>query len=277
MPMAKHMIKMSSKRAAAGAAVGIFVLLASVVPAFALETRPIEPRDRETRDDGASNVCERIMQASEKLLVRLDERKADISKRSEERREAVAERRSEHRDTAVERRENWNTRWDALILKLQAKAETDVQKAAIAQFKIAMQTAFNARQTALDAANTAFRTVLDKAVAERKAAVQSAADTLKGSVKTALAKANADCQAGVAGATVRAALKTSLDAAHAKFRTDVQAADKIGVNARTQAETRRAAVEKAKTEFKAAALKARDALKAALNAESSASAPETQP
>jgi hypothetical protein len=271
------MIKMNSKRLAAGAAAGAVLLLTSVLPAFALEPRADGTVNLGVRADSSLNACGRIALASEKLLARLDERRAELNKRRDERKELVADRRAEHREDATERRENWSTRWDALVLEMQAKAATDAQKAAITQFKLDMQAAFNARQAALDAANTVFRTGLDKAVTDRKAMVQSAADTLKNSVKTALAKANADCEADVDSATVRATLKASLDAAHAKFRTDVQAADKIGADARALAETRRVAVEKAKEEFKAAALKARDALKAKLKANATTSATATQP
>jgi hypothetical protein len=268
---------MNSKRAVAGAAAGAALLLSFALPAFAREPRTNEPVNLGVRADSTVNVCERISQASEKLLEKLDERRVEVDKRRDERKEDVTDRRSEHRENATERRENWSTRWDALMLEMQAKATTDAQKAAIAQFKIDMQAAFNVRQVSLDAANSAFRTGLDKAVTDRKAAVQIAVDTLKNSVKTAIAKAKADCEAGVESATVRSALKASLDAAHVKFRTDVQAADRIGANARALAETRRIAVEKAKEVFKAAALKARDALKAKLKIGTTTSATTTQP
>lgn len=271
------MTRMNSKRALAATAAGTVLLLSSVLPVFALEPRVGAPVNIGVRDEGVVNVCERVVQATEKLLTRLDERRVEVDKRRDERKESVTDRRAEHRENATERRENWNTRWDALVLEMQAKAVTDAQKAAIAQFKIDMQAAFNTRQAAIDAANTAFRSGLDKAVTDRKAAVQAAADTLKSSVKAALMKAKTDCQAGVSATSVRTALKASLDAAHAKFRADIQAADKIGANARALAETRRTATEKAKTEFKAAALKARETLKNALKAAATTSATATQP
>ena len=271
---------MTSKHLAAFAAASTIALLASVLPAFAEDTRgTVEVKVRANAEVTAegSNVCPRISQVSNVLQTRLAELRVKLDAHRDERKGKLAEMRVKHQENAVERRDDWNARWDKILLELQAKATTDADKAAIAQFKLEMKAAFDARKTAVDAANATFRAGIDKAVTDRKTAVQAAADGLRAAVKAAFDKAKADCAAGVAGATIKANLKASLDAAHVKYRTDMQAAEKVGANAKALAETRRAAIEKANTVFKAAAQKARDALKAKLKADATASATATQP
>lgn len=266
MPMATRMPKVNSKRLTAGVAVGIVLLLTTVMPAFAQGIRGTTSIDPEIRVEGSAAGCTRILQVSETVQARLAARRTELDARRDEVKARVAERRAEHQENANERRQNWDERWEKMILEMEAKAETSAQKAAITQFKIEMRSAFSARQTAIDAATAVFRSNLDKAVTDRKAAVQTTSDALKNAVKAAFDKAKADCTAGVAAPKVRANLKASLETAHAKFRADVQAADKIGTNARALAETRRVAVEKANEVFKAAAFKARETLKADLAA-----------
>src|SRR6185436_10993014 len=94
------------------------------------------------------------------------------------------------------------------------------------------------RKAAVDAAQQTFRSAQEKLVSQRQEAIRAAASTMKASISAALAKAQADCTAGVSPETVKETLANSIKAAIEKFRTDIRALDKIGTSMREIAATR---------------------------------------
>lgn len=267
--MAKPMTKANSKRAAS-AFVGALMLASSVLPAFAREMPATG-----TEQTGAG-ACTRYVQVVTNLKSRLDEQAGKLTERRDERQSKLKELRADHESKVQDRRTKWAENWDRLVAKLQSQAQNDPQKAAIAAFKAAMEAAFKTRQAAVDAANQAFRAGLDASVTAKKTAVAAAVAAYKSSVLAALNKAKSDCAAGVPSATVRANLRTALDAAHVKLQADIKAIHLIDGKAADLAKTRQAAIEKANADFKAAAEKARADLKAALKAAAPASATGTK-
>ncbi len=256
------MTRANSRRAVAFVATGVIALLASVLPAFAAGPKaPLTTGGGTTVQQDQAMICARISAVSTQVQDRLTQLRAQIVERRDERIASYLDRKAEHQEKAEARRQAWDGRWDALMIDLEAKATTSVQKTALVQFKADMRTAFAARKASVDAANNAFRTALNGALVARGQTITLAADPLKVGVKTAFDKAKADCASGVNADTVRATLRASLETTHASFRAAMQELDKIGPLARAYAETRRVAVEKANADFKVAAQKARDTFK----------------
>jgi len=92
----------------------------------------------------------------------------------------------------------------------------------------------------------------------------------------ALASAKSSCAAGTAPATVRTNLKAALDVARANLETARKSVEKVGPNLDTLKAARKAAVDKANADFKAAVQAALAKLKAALGVTASNS-PEASP
>jgi len=157
--------------------------------------------------------------------------------------------------------------------KLNAKATTDDQKAAVATFEAAVKDAVTKRRAAVDAANTAFHTAVLGAVSARQNALKTAAAAYKSTVAAAIAAAKASCAAGTPAATVRATLAAKLAAAKSALETARQTADKVGPDLTAAKAARKAAVDKANADFKAAIQAALTALKAALGTTTSTPTP----
>jgi len=150
------------------------------------------------------------------------------------------------------------------IGKLMDRASTtDAQKAAIASFQSAVEKAVADRRTAIDSAIAAYRAALDKALADRKTSVDQATSAYKDAVKAAYAKALNDCQAKVDKKTVRKNLNADLKAAKTKFNTDRQSINKFIVLIAPLAKTRQQAINDAAKSYQTAINAARTDLKAA--------------
>lgn len=148
--------------------------------------------------------------------------------------------------------------------KLLEKADTDAKKQAVQTFRTAVEAAVAARRAAIDEAIKTFRQGVDGAITARKAAVDTAVNTFTASVNAATAKADTDCAGKVAPRTARETFQASLRAAREKLRTGRQALEKrkdVVTPLRTE---RKAAVDKAIADFKAAVEAAKNTLKAAL-------------
>lgn len=163
---------------------------------------------------------------------------------------------------------------------LKSKATTAEQKQAVADFEAAVSSAVTARRAAVDAANAAFKQGLLDTNSTRQTALKQAATTYKTAVAAAIAAAKTSCAAGTDPQTVRNTLKTALEDAKAKLEAARQAVGKNDTNLDALKATRKAAVDKANADFKAAIKAALDKLKAALGATGDAtpspsSSPET--
>jgi hypothetical protein len=177
----------------------------------------------------------------------------------------------------TDNRGDWDKKRADNFAKLEAKATTTEQKAAVTTFEAAIKDAVTKRRAAVDAADTTFHNGLLSAVTARQAQLKSAAATYQAAVAAALAAAKASCAAGTSPDTVRKNLQTALQAAHAKLETARASADKVGPNLDTLKAARKAAVEKANADYKAAIQSALATFKAALKAAHPSSSPEPSP
>lgn len=229
-----------------------------LAPALAVAVdRPIQTAQT------SGGFCARISNVKTELNTKLTE----VERKRSEKRTSITndlkvrkdERAAKVKETRDEAEENLEEALDEVEEDL-----TTAQKTALNTFKAAMKRAQAARKTAVDAAVSKYRTDLQALINKRQEAVRLAGLTLKNSTAAALAKAQADCAAGVDQATVRSNLKISMDAAQAKFRTDIQAVENIGPQVKVLVDTRNAAMKAAKDAFRTAVNQAKEALKAAL-------------
>lgn len=217
-----------------------------------------------------TRFCSIISSSVDGVRGRLAERQSELSSFRTERDSEMKSRRSEWADHRADLRKEHDDNRTERYAKITVHAETDVEKAAVVTFQASVDAAVKARRASVDAAHATFKTGIDKAIADRKVKLDAAMAAFKTAMTAALDKAKADCAVGMDGATVRASYKLSVDAAIAKLQADRKAFDKIGETVKALVDARRAVVEKAHADFKAAVEQARTTLKAALALDASA-------
>lgn len=168
-------------------------------------------------------------------------------------------------------REKWGGERQEQFAKLEARAKTDAQKAAVATFETTIKNAIATRQAAVDAAISAYRSGVNSLIATRQAAVDAAITKFKSAVSAAFAKAQSDCSSGVDPRIVKTNLQAALKAAREQLKLDIQKATNTQGQLKTLAATRKAAVQSAISTFEATAKAAVAALKAAFGTTSSPS------
>ncbi len=190
----------------------------------------------------------------QKLLEKRTERDADLKKKREERDAREAEMRAKADAHRAE-----------LIAKLKEKFTSDAQKQAIIAFQQAVDAAVKAKRAAMDAAQDAFRKGLDQLLTGRQTAIDAALKAFSDAILAAEAKAKADCaKTGADPVAIRAAFRTSVEAARDQLKTALSNVEKVGPSLQALLDTRKAAFDKAKDDFHAALDKAKVALQAVL-------------
>lgn len=246
--------------------------LATENNATKLQDRPLKNNSENTKERSttqrtttqANVFCQRILASSGKLREIANKNQTEFSDKRQEQVDklrGLAKKRDEKIDG---RREEWDARRENQFEKLDGSSTTDAQKAAVAAFKATIEAAIKTRRAAVDSALEAFRKGMEALVKEHQDSVKAAINNLKTAGDAAYAKAKADCEAGVDPATVKAELKTALDAARATFQTEMKNRDKSKEEVAALIKARNEAIKKAVDDFKAAAEKARQTLKTAL-------------
>lgn len=207
--------------------------------------------------------CERLTQFADQVMTRLAEHEQKYGERYTERLSKINGREVEQDARLVNRRGEQTEQRSEWYTKLEVKATTDAQKAAVAIFRSTIDVAITTRRAAVDKAVADFRIGLDAVIAARKATLDGIAATFTTSMNTALAKAKTDCAAQVDPRTVRETLRVALEAARVKFQTDKTAAEKARTTIEALRVTRRTAIKNALDAFRATAEQARAQLKAA--------------
>ncbi|MCX6781620.1 MAG: hypothetical protein NTW66_00640 [Candidatus Magasanikbacteria bacterium] len=209
----------------------------------------------------SETFCSRLASYNAAKETKIAELENKLSaKRTEQ--EGLFEKRHAERDNKlIEKRTDLDSRRVTGYEKLLGKATTDEQKAAVEKFQLSVEAAVVVRRAAIDVAITNYRTGLDKAITDRKAGMDAALATYKVTIKAVENKAVADCAAGVESATVRTDLKSSIEAARDKFKTDRAAVVKVSDQVKALNAVRKAAFDKAIADFKMAVESAKNELK----------------
>ncbi|MEK7610679.1 MAG: hypothetical protein AAB468_02940 [Patescibacteria group bacterium] len=207
-------------------------------------------------------ACARFEQAAHKLEHKVGERHDRLLAKKTERMTKLTERRADRLATRTEHRVDWTERRDEIFDRLEAKADTDAKKQALATFQQVVNTAVTTRRAAIDAAANTFHQGVDGAVNARQQAAETASQVFKKAVADALAKAQTDCAAtGADAAAVKETYRASVKQARETFNTARQAVEKMDLE--TLNTVRKAAFQKAADDFKATMDKARADLKVA--------------
>lgn len=230
--------------------IGIIALVVVIAaPQLSFAAGPlVERRANKTKPTGES-FCTSINSRSNQWNAKIDTKTAELNIRRNEQANKKLQNRAD-RDTKLEtHRDGWDDNRNARFTKLETKAVSDEQKAAVAEFKITVTTAITTRRTAIDAAIAAFRTGMNGINTANKTAIDAAIVNFKTAYQTAATKAVADCAAGIDAKTAKATFDTSVKAAAETFKTVKDSINKKP-EVQTLIEARKIAVNKAITDFK---------------------------
>lgn len=252
------MMKASSSNLAAKAAAGA-LMLGVLAPSLALA----EATAPATTAAGTKTFCARIADIDAKVLAGMGDRTRAYEAKKAERTEKMATNRAERDQKLAATRTAWDQNRAERYAKLDERATTTAQKAAVATFKNELEAAVVARKTAIDAALVTYRNGLDQAIQARKTAIDGAQTTLKTSVTAALENAKTDCAADKDPKTVRVTALGAIKAARDAYATTVKAQEKVGTTLDALTNARNTAIKKAIDDAKAARERAVLKLKAA--------------
>ncbi len=264
------MIKANSIKRIAVIALAAQLLLPGMAFAAAPRGAAIDPQATDVLDptlDGSAGFCARVTALIPQITTRFTERKANLEARRAEQKSKRDAVRAVQSGRLGEIRAKEDGVRSSTTIKLNARAKTAAQKAAVAKFKASMDAAVAARRAAMNAAQNAFRTSLDSSIAGRKETDVVTIAAYQNAVMTALNKAKTDCVGRIRETIVRDRLRTALQTARQEFLTGRSQLESQEPQVQYYIDVRRMAVQKAFDEFKTKAEAARDELKAAFAAE----------
>ena len=244
--------------------------LGLLAPAISLaETRPLPTRDGAKADlrvkTASANFCARFTESEGKLRNGLSDKGNLLADKRIERDVLRQKKVGERQTKLTEKRSESNLNRDGLYSKLEARATTDAQKAAIATFKEKVDAAVAVHRVAVDEALSAFLAGVEQAKAAHRSSVDGIVAANKVSVDAAVAQAKSDCAGGVASETVRSTLQAALKSAKETMKSSREALTPLGQVIQPLIETRKTAVKAAHDAFKTTLEAAKAELKAALS------------
>lgn len=201
----------------------------------------------------ASQLCARLSDLEAKIDQQIETRKAKIEASRTDAENRIKSRWEERDAKLAANRKQHDFNRSQHYEKLEARATTDAQKTAVEQFRTEMEAAVALRREAVNVAGLTFRQGLSNALTSRTAKVDTAMGAYANSVTTAIDKAQADCASGIAPKTVRSTLQADLKAAREKFVADKRAIEALISQMEPLVTARKAALQKAADDFKAAA------------------------
>lgn len=250
MPMDAPMKNLPRKRAAL-AALLLFIVAS---PAFAATPVPTA---------SAPSACARLIASFPAIEKRLGDGTAAINAVHARREEELAERRGRHDDSRMNLDEGRPQRRQQLAERLRAAA-SDGQRRAVGTFTASLESAWQERREAIEAANAKFRAWVDRSVHDRRAAVETAVTDFHAALKEAMGKVRASCAPGAGSDGVERRFAEAARAAQAEFREALESADGISGGVEDHVFLRRAEIEEADAAFGAALRLAHATLKSAL-------------
>jgi hypothetical protein len=211
-----------------------------------------------------SNFCSKLTSDDTEIEHGLSEKKGQKDAAETKRSQDVASDRAKWDQELKDNRTKWDAERQADFAKLEAKATTPAQTAAVKAYETTITNAVNTRRKANDTARAAFRAGVDNAIAAQKSTVSSQTSAFTTAVNAAIATAKASCAANPANAaTIRSTLQVALKNARETFAGNRKDDSKLGDAIKVLAATRNAAIKANDTTFEATAKAARGALKAA--------------
>lgn len=259
--LVNHMEKMNFNK--------ITSIVLGVVISANLLLSPIVSFAQSTRDDikakRASLFCDRISNLSG-IDQKIAEREATIEQKRADRINRLKEKRNRGNERRVAARAKWDVnRAERYKKLLEASAMTDEKKQAIIVFKTTLEEATKMRRATIDSATQTFRAGVDQEIRAEGTAIKAMINTFKSDIRSATEKAKNDCASSADSATVNQVLRSSIKVAMKQFTTDIKSLGlKDAIKPFTEA--RKEASKQAIETFKSTMQKAREDLKAALEA-----------
>lgn len=191
-----------------------------------------------------ATFCSTLDQQATRLAALVDGRARETRESIDKRVAAIEERRDAR---ILERTETITARME----RIGARATTSEEKAAFEAFKTSVSTALGERDRQVTAALEKFRTDAQALIGGREATVAAARATLKSSLDTALTKARTDCAANVRPDTIRDTFRASVLSAQETFKSAVTEKRDMRAELEALRKTRDASVRAAGETFKA--------------------------
>lgn len=236
----------------------------AVVPAIIISVALAGFAYAQNNSKAKNAFCEKLAEMSSKLGQKISDSSAKVFEKRTEAMKNLQQKRTDLDKDILKEREGWDDNRKEFYAKIDEKADTDAKKAALLVFKNAVEKAVSDRRAAINTAQDAFRAGVDALIEDRKEAVESLVEKYKAAIQAAIANSTGDCATQGADATkIRERLMTELKAARQQYNSDKQEIDKIGEQLKALIDARKAAFEKAKSDFKAALEKAKSDLKIA--------------
>lgn len=241
-----------------GSGVVTAMMLSALAPAGFVFAEGNQSENGKNFCDKVSNIEINLNEKESKTLTRIDTRKAEQGLSMKNRWSTIDSNRSDRRAKSEAKKAE-------KITKLDGKATTDAQKAAIAIFKTNINTAMETRKNAVDTAVKIYRDTVSKALSDSKNEMESFIKTYKDTMTTALTKAKTDCANGIDTKLVASSFNQTKKDAQAVLKKSKE--DKTGMSevVKTAAETRKQAIDKAQADFKNSIESAKAILKTAMN------------
>lgn len=218
----------------------------------------------ENSDDNREAFCDRFAESANQITTNMAERRGKLDERQRNREDQMNSGRDSRDGALQDSRSNADEKRSALYAALEAKATTDVQKAAVVTFQETVEKAIDTRRSVLDGVIATFRKGVDTALLGRKDAMQSDAQTFETAVRSALAQTQSGCASGADLTTVRSIFRLAMSSARTTLQTGQTDSERADVQVRILAEARRVIAKKSGIDFgtalKAATMKLQEAL-----------------
>ena len=181
-----------------------------------------------------TSIANRIPKREEKRDDRLDTRIAKVGNHFQLRLTKLEDHRSDWDKNRIDR-----------YTKMEARASTTAQIAAVATFKTNVDAAVKVRRAAVDSAVKTFQDGVNKLLAGRQTTVDAAFAKLKTDTSAAIAKAKEACANGTDPMTIRTTLATDLKVANDAFSASIKPSTTLESQVNALRVTRDAAVKAA--------------------------------
>lgn len=259
--MNKKIISLALAAIAAGAMVALPARAIMNAPGTGGENKSsVEPVKQQVQNN--FGFCTRISALNTLRVTRLAEWDKNLLTKRNERENKISERRQTRESKMEQTRERWDEQREKIYEKLTALADSDEQKAALERFHLVVEAAVTTRKEAVNAALNTYRAGLDEAILAKKNTLDDILSTFKNAVLAAEQQAKADCEQGIESEEARATYTEAVQAARQAMQDAREAVSKVADQGATLNEARKAAVEQALKDFKAAVEAAKIELKA---------------
>lgn len=222
-----------------------------------------------TPSGGNNGFCSRLANDESKVEGSISQRRDKVSSAWSAQASRLAELKQQAAQKVAEVRASVDAKRQQNFTKLEAKAKTPDEKAAVQTYETSVEQAVSIRRSTVDKARAAFNQGVMSAIDARHSEISSQMGDLVSGVDSAFATASSSCLGGESGQSVRQTLVASLKSARVTFVSERQNDSKIADQVHALATTRNAAVTAANNTLTASLKTAAQTLKAAFGKDSS--------